>query len=470
MLSLIVERALRGEASPRADLDFLEDSPALDELVEAAHLVTTKCASRVFNFCTIVNAKSGRCAEDCRWCSQSSKWTTNAPVFPIVPATRGESAAARALEHGIRRLSFVTSGRKLSARELREIRPVVEAAASTGLEVCASMGLLTEPELTGLREAGLVRYHCNLETGPDFFPKVCTTHTQTDKIRTLEAARRAVTALAVLMTRVKSTGEELSVDDIQWHFVGHDDEYRSGAASDPEGAVDDVDLKVRRRDLQGRTPNQRLYLKAIMGHDISFGVGPAGTGKTFLAVAAAVDAFERGTVERIVLTRPAVEAGERLGFLPGDLTQKVDPYLRPLYDALFDLMGFEKSQRLMERQSIEVAPLAYMRGRTLNNAFVILDEAQNTTPEQMKMFLTRIGFGSKAVITGDVTQIDLPKGVPSGLKHAIRILDGVRGIEITRFTSKDVVRHPLVARIVDAYEEAAKQDELAAKARKEVKE
>ena len=277
----------------------------------------------------------------------------------------------------------------------------------------------------------------------------------------LEAARRAVTALAALMTRVKSTGEELSVDDIQWHFVGHDDEYRS---------VDDVDLKVRRRDLQGRTPNQRLYLKAIMGHDISFGVGPAGTGKTFLAVAADVDAFERGTVERIVLTRPAVEAGERLGFLPGDLTQKVDPYLRPLYDALFDLMGFEKSPRLMERQSIEVAPLAYMRGRTLNNAFVILDEAQNTTPEQMKMFLTRIGFGSKAVITGDVTQIDLPKGVPSGLKHAIRILDGVRGIEITRFTSKDVVRLALVARIVDAYEEAAKQDELAAKARKEVKE
>ena len=282
----------------------------------------------------------------------------------------------------------------------------------------------------------------------------------------LEGARRAVTALAALMTRVKSTGEALSVDDIQWHFVGRDDEYRS----DPQSAVDEVDLKVRRRDLQGRTPNQRLYLKAIMGHDISFGVGPAGTGKTFLAVAAAVDAFERGTVERIVLTRPAVEAGERLGFLPGDLTQKVDPYLRPLYDALFDLMGFEKSQRLMERQSIEVAPLAYMRGRTLNNAFVILDEAQNTTPEQMKMFLTRIGFGSRAVITGDVTQIDLPKGVPSGLRHAIRILDGVRGIGITRFTSKDVVRHPLVARIVDAYEEAAKQEELAAGGKKEVKE
>ena len=176
-------------------------------------------------------------------------------------------------------------------------------------------------------------------------------------------------------------------------------------------------------------------------------------------MATAVDAFERGTVERIVLTRPAVEAGERLGFLPGDLTQKVDPYLRPLYDALFDLMGFDKAQRLMERQLIEVAPLAYMRGRTLNNAFVILDEAQNTTPEQMKMFLTRIGFGSKAVITGDVTQIDLPKGVPSGLKHAARILDGVRGIAVTRFTAQDVVRHPLVARIVEAYEKAAEDEE-----------
>ena len=274
-----------------------------------------------------------------------------------------------------------------------------------------------------------------------------------------EAARRAVTALSTLMTRVKVSGESLSVDDVQWHFVGRDDEFRSGAVEGPEGSIDDVELKTRRRDLQGRTPNQRLYLKAIMGHDISFGIGPAGTGKTYLAVATAVDAFERGTVERIVLTRPAVEAGERLGFLPGDLTQKVDPYLRPLYDALFDLMGFDKAQRLMERQSIEVAPLAYMRGRTLNNAFVILDEAQNTTPEQMKMFLTRIGFGSKAVITGDVTQIDLPKGVPSGLKHAARILDGVRGIAVTRFTAQDVVRHPLVARIVEAYEKAAEDEE-----------
>ena len=245
-----------------------------------------------------------------------------------------------------------------------------------------------------------------------------------------------------------------------------------------EGDVDRIDeilrsvvaITHRGKQIRCKTLGQQEYVQAIRDHDLTFAVGPAGTGKTYLAMALAVVALKNKEIERIVLTRPAVEAGEKLGFLPGDLTQKVDPYLRPLYDALFDLMGFEKSQRLMERQSIEVAPLAYMRGRTLNNAFVILDEAQNTTPEQMKMFLTRIGFGSKAVITGDVTQIDLPKGVPSGLKHAIRILDGVRGIEITRFTSKDVVRHPLVARIVDAYEEAAKQDELAAKARKEVKE
>lgn len=268
----------------------------------------------------------------------------------------------------------------------------------------------------------------------------------------LEAARRAVTALAVLMTRVKSTGEELSVDDIQWHFVGHDDEYRSGAASDPEGAVDDVDLKVRRRDLQGRTPNQRLYLKAIMGHDISFGVGPAGTGKTFLAVAAAVDAFERGTVERIVLTRPAVEAGERLGFLPGDLTQKVDPYLRPLYDALYDFMGVDSYQKLLERGVVEVAPLAYMRGRTLSDSFIILDEAQNTTSEQMKMFLTRLGFHSKVVVTGDITQTDLPYGKKSGLAEAIEILKDIPEIGMVHLTHKDVVRHELVQTIVKAYD------------------
>jgi phosphate starvation-inducible PhoH-like protein len=223
-------------------------------------------------------------------------------------------------------------------------------------------------------------------------------------------------------------------------------------------------LHTRRRDLQGRTPRQRDYIQAILDHDIAFGIGPAGTGKTYLAVAAAVDAFERDAVSRIVLTRPAVEAGERLGFLPGDLAQKIDPYLRPLYDALFDLLGFEKTQRLLERQAIEIAPLAYMRGRTLNGAFVILDEAQNTTPEQMKMFLTRIGFGSKAVITGDVTQIDLPRGTASGLVEAQHVLAGVRGIALTYFTAADVVRHPLVARIVEAYERAeASRDDAPAR-------
>lgn len=285
----------------------------------------------------------------------------------------------------------------------------------------------------------------------------------------VRSARRAVRALEVLLDRVNRSGKELSVDDVQWHFIGGDDEYRAQKAESGEGAAGDVALKTRRRDLRGRTPNQRAYLEATLSHDISFGIGPAGTGKTYLAVATAVDAFERGTVERIVLTRPAVEAGERLGFLPGDLSQKVDPYLRPLYDALFDLMGFDKVQRLMERQAIEVAPLAYMRGRTLNNAFVILDEAQNTTGEQMKMFLTRIGFGSKAVITGDVTQIDLPRGVLSGLKEASRVLDGVRGISFTRFRSSDVVRHPLVARIVEAYEAASAADEAARRVAREAR-
>ena len=213
-------------------------------------------------------------------------------------------------------------------------------------------------------------------------------------------------------------------------------------------------MKTRRTDLRGRTPHQRQYLKQILSNDISFGVGPAGTGKTYLAVACAVDALERDAVRRIVLTRPAVEAGERLGFLPGDLAQKVDPYLRPLYDALYDLLGFDRTQKMFEKQAIEIAPLAYMRGRTLNHAFIILDEAQNTTPEQMKMFLTRIGFGSKAVVTGDVTQIDLQRGQKSGLVDALTVLESVRGIAFTRFTSADVVRHPLVARIVDAYDAA----------------
>ncbi|MCZ8256547.1 MAG: PhoH family protein, partial [Polaromonas sp.] len=213
-------------------------------------------------------------------------------------------------------------------------------------------------------------------------------------------------------------------------------------------------LSTRRADLRARTTNQGTYLENIATHDITFGIGPAGTGKTYLAVACAVDALERSTVQRIVLTRPAVEAGERLGFLPGDLSQKVDPYLRPLYDALHELMGFERVQKAFERQQIEIAPLAFMRGRTLNHAFVILDEAQNTTPEQMKMFLTRIGFGSKAVVTGDVSQVDLPRTQLSGLVDAERVLKRVKGIAITRLTSADVVRHPLVARIVDAYDKS----------------
>ena len=221
-------------------------------------------------------------------------------------------------------------------------------------------------------------------------------------------------------------------------------------------------LATRRADLKPRSANQAVYLDNIAQYDITIGIGPAGTGKTYLAVAAAVDALHRSAVQRIVLTRPAVEAGERLGFLPGDLNQKVDPYLRPLYDALYDLMGFEQVQKAFERQVLEIAPLAFMRGRTLNNAFVILDEAQNTTPEQMKMFLTRVGFGTKAVITGDVSQIDLPKAQLSGLVDAERTLRRVEGIAITRLTSADIVRHPLVARIVDAYDAARRAEELAA--------
>ena len=211
-------------------------------------------------------------------------------------------------------------------------------------------------------------------------------------------------------------------------------------------------LKTRRGDLRGRTPRQNDYIRAMLSHDITFGIGPAGTGKTYLAVACAVDALERDLVKRIVLVRPAVEAGERLGFLPGDLVQKVDPYLRPLYDALYDLMGFEKVTRLFERNIIEIAPLAFMRGRTLNHSFIILDEAQNTTPEQMKMFLTRIGFGTRAVITGDVTQIDLARNQKSGLVEAQKILKDVRGLYFNYFSAADVVRHPLVQKIVEAYE------------------
>lgn len=277
----------------------------------------------------------------------------------------------------------------------------------------------------------------------------------------LTAAREAMHALQALAQKASQVGDDLTSDDVQLFFVGENAKKQDG------DSVANAVLHTKRRELQGRTPRQNDYIKAILDHDIAFGIGPAGTGKTYLAVAAAVDAYERDRIERIILTRPAVEAGERLGFLPGDLSQKVDPYLRPLYDALFDLLGFDKTQRLLERQTIEIAPLAYMRGRTLNNAFVILDEAQNTTPEQMKMFLTRIGFGSKAVITGDVTQIDLPRGVRSGLVEAQHVLAGVRGIAMTYFTAADVVRHPLVARIVQAY---AKADEERGKARKDQKE
>lgn len=217
-------------------------------------------------------------------------------------------------------------------------------------------------------------------------------------------------------------------------------------------APEDIAVRVKRGTLRGRGGNQRKYLQAITSHDINFGVGPAGTGKTFLAVAMAVDALNQSRVQRVILVRPAVEAGEKLGFLPGDLTQKVDPYLRPLYDALYEMLGVEKVARLLERNVIEIAPLAYMRGRTLNDAFVILDEAQNTSIEQMKMFLTRLGFGSTAVITGDLTQVDLPKHQKSGLKDAVEVLRGVEGVSFTFFESRDVVRHPLVARIVNAYE------------------
>ena len=219
----------------------------------------------------------------------------------------------------------------------------------------------------------------------------------------------------------------------------------------------DITIQTRKAQIRPRGPNQQSYVRTILTHDINFGIGPAGTGKTYLAVACACEALEREEVSRILLVRPAVEAGEKLGFLPGDLSQKVDPYLRPLYDALYEMLGIERVSKLIERNVIEVAPLAYMRGRTLNGSFVILDESQNTTREQMKMFLTRIGFGSTAVITGDTTQIDLPKGVRSGLIHASEVLKEIKGIGFTRFTSKDVVRHPLVGHIVDAYDRYEKQ-------------
>ena len=238
-----------------------------------------------------------------------------------------------------------------------------------------------------------------------------------------------------------------------------------------------ISLRTRNGKIIPRGGNQQRYVRDILSSDVSFGIGPAGTGKTYLAVACAVDMIERNEIERILLVRPAVEAGEKLGFLPGDLTQKIDPYLRPLYDALYEMIGFEKVSKMIEKQIIEVAPLAYMRGRTLNNSFVILDEAQNTTPEQMKMFLTRLGFGSRAVITGDITQVDLPRGTKSGLTQALEILSGIEEIHITKFDSKDVVRHQLVQQIVEAYdvfdneqlilEEKRKQERLAEQERRQ---
>ena len=253
----------------------------------------------------------------------------------------------------------------------------------------------------------------------------------------------------------KRANENLNLDDIQLGLV----ELTRGRADQEAGPV----LRTRRADLKPRTERQRSYIEQIQNHDITFGIGPAGTGKTYLAVACAVDALEREQVKRLVLTRPAVEAGERLGFLPGDMNQKIDPYLRPLYDALYDLMGYDKVARLIERRIIEVAPLAFMRGRTLNHAFIILDEAQNTTPEQMQMFLTRIGFGARAVVTGDVTQIDLQRHQKSGLVDAEQVLKDVRGIAFTHYLAEDVVRHPLVQHIVTAYAKHRAEQELRAK-------
>ena len=263
------------------------------------------------------------------------------------------------------------------------------------------------------------------------------------------AAQRAETVLQDLYTRAQRE----PVDSERVHIALQELHMEDAGTSPNVGeAADELKVRTSRGAVRARGPNQTEYLNNVRAHDLTFGIGPAGTGKTYLAVACAVEALQSEKVRRIILVRPAVEAGERLGFLPGDLSQKVDPYLRPMYDALYEMMGFERVAKLIERNVIEVAPLAFMRGRSLNDSFVILDEAQNTTNEQMKMFLTRIGFGSKAVVTGDITQVDLPNSKQSGLRTVIHILRGVRGIAFTMFTSRDVVRHPLVQRIVQAYE------------------
>ncbi len=269
-----------------------------------------------------------------------------------------------------------------------------------------------------------------------------------NKFQVIGTRKSAETCNRLLQDLYNITAEEVLTTEKVHLFLqdaGIDDE--AGAEAEQEFSI-----KTKRGVIKGRSPNQRLYLRNILTHDICFGIGPAGTGKTYLAVACAIEALEQDKARRLVLVRPAVEAGERLGFLPGDMVQKVDPYLRPLFDALYDMLGFERVAKYIERNVIEVAPLAFMRGRTLNDSFIILDEGQNTTIEQMKMFLTRIGFNSKAVITGDITQIDLPRGKRSGLRHVIDILKNEDGISFTFFKSRDVVRHPLVGRILDAYE------------------
>lgn len=275
-----------------------------------------------------------------------------------------------------------------------------------------------------------------------------TIHSRGNEFRVEGPEGPVLEGVAVLTQLYAETGqrEHLTPDDV--HLLLRTTPDAGGPQTEEPGPA----LRTRRGHVLPRGVNQRRYVEHILNCDISFGVGPAGTGKTYLAVACAVDQLEKDEIRRILLVRPAVEAGEKLGFLPGDLTEKINPYLRPLYDALYEMLGFERVAKLIEKQVIEVAPLAYMRGRTLNHAFIILDEGQNTTPEQMKMFLTRLGFGSKAVITGDITQVDLPRGQESGLAHAIRVLKDVPGIHITRFASRDVVRHPMVQRIVEAYE------------------
>ena len=287
----------------------------------------------------------------------------------------------------------------------------------------------------------------------------------------IEQAERVLMQLAEeAQSREHITPEELHIL-VQTSFARENDVDLNPANGDEDGATvgggfTPISLRTRKGKITPRGVNQQEYVKRILTSDISFGVGPAGTGKTYLAVACAVDMLDCNEIERILLVRPAVEAGEKLGFLPGDLTQKIDPYLRPLYDALYEMLGFEKVGKMLERQIIEVAPLAYMRGRTLNNSFVILDEAQNTTPEQMKMFLTRLGFGSRAVITGDTSQVDLPRGHKSGLAQAMQILANIEEIHITRFDSKDVVRHYLVQKIVEAYGEFDEEQEAIAHAKK----